>query len=455
MEVNKTDREGRTALHHASSNSRVEVVRRLLGHQDLSSIETKTEAGETPIMMAVELGDMDSARELLTLPDMDTVSRVTEWPVLDELAVRGGHLKEWLQLQQELKETYNERLQESTRRLREKSNQNVQILKRMEKEKTTLINRIFYGDQKCQNSNPGLCLEKGTNKILTRLEKKVMRRETETKIKTVKEKDTKGKDILDNARIDQILNSLEPSTSSKHSEKKKKPKKSKVVHKAKNKEALPKHLVENETPDKVMHLASNNNDIKEDCSLSVVNTSKEVSGNQLLHVKYEEKLALLDMQKDYANSVVGSKAKEMASLITEMDIVENQMLTMSTEIANLEVRKAQLTSKYSEKDDNFNKLKQKREELEQFISTSLTDTKLNIFTLEKEVKSLEVKLFNENKHSNVTKEHIFSLGNLYIDSMNVKIVAKEKELECPVCLETASAPILMCEDQHLICNSCR
>ena len=96
------------------------MVRRLLGQQDLSFIEMKTKAGETPIMMAVELGDMDSARELLSLPDMDTVSRVTEWEVLDWLAMKGGHLKAWLQVQLELKAIYNERLQESTRRLKEK-----------------------------------------------------------------------------------------------------------------------------------------------------------------------------------------------------------------------------------------------------------------------------------------------------------------------------------------------
>ena len=32
----------------------------------------------------------------------------------------------------------------------------------------------------------------------------------------------------------------------------------------------------------------------------------------------------------------------------------------------------------------------------------------------------------------------------------------EKELECPVCLETASqAPIFKCEEDHLICSKCR
>ena len=44
---------------------------------------------------------------------------------------------------------------------------------------------------------------------------------------------------------------------------------------------------------------------------------------------------------------------------------------------------------------------------------------------------------------------------LYIHNMNQRICDKEQELVCPVCLEAASAPILMCEEQHLICNNCR
>jgi len=36
-----------------------------------------------------------------------------------------------------------------------------------------------------------------------------------------------------------------------------------------------------------------------------------------------------------------------------------------------------------------------------------------------------------------------------------QIIEKEKELECPVCLEIACSPIFMCYEQHLICSVCR
>ena len=41
------------------------------------------------------------------------------------------------------------------------------------------------------------------------------------------------------------------------------------------------------------------------------------------------------------------------------------------------------------------------------------------------------------------------------DFIAKQIEAKEKELECPVCIEVASVPIFMCQELHLICCQCR
>ena len=43
----------------------------------------------------------------------------------------------------------------------------------------------------------------------------------------------------------------------------------------------------------------------------------------------------------------------------------------------------------------------------------------------------------------------------WLESIQRKIEAKEKELECPVCLEVASVPIYCCAEQHMICCMCR
>ena len=41
------------------------------------------------------------------------------------------------------------------------------------------------------------------------------------------------------------------------------------------------------------------------------------------------------------------------------------------------------------------------------------------------------------------------------DFIKKQIVEKERQLECPVCLEVAAPPILMCSELHLICSDCR
>merc|ERR1712179_309885 len=42
-----------------------------------------------------------------------------------------------------------------------------------------------------------------------------------------------------------------------------------------------------------------------------------------------------------------------------------------------------------------------------------------------------------------------------LEFIDDQISEKERELECPVCLEVACSPIFMCSEQHLICSTCR
>jgi len=85
--------------------------------------------------------------------------------------------------------------------------------------------------------------------------------------------------------------------------------------------------------------------------------------------------------------------------------------------------------------------------------------------LEKEKKSLLAKLKEANdeiKTLEVTRDLFIKLdlepyaGNYKMIAFLTKSIAeKEAALECPVCLETAKAPIFMCQQQHLICFKCR
>ena len=42
-----------------------------------------------------------------------------------------------------------------------------------------------------------------------------------------------------------------------------------------------------------------------------------------------------------------------------------------------------------------------------------------------------------------------------LEFIDNQIIEKEKELECPVCLDVACSPIFMCSEQHLICATCK
>ena len=50
---------------------------------------------------------------------------------------------------------------------------------------------------------------------------------------------------------------------------------------------------------------------------------------------------------------------------------------------------------------------------------------------------------------------IYEPNKELLEFIDNQIVEKEKELECPVCLEVAFSPIFMCSEQHLICSTCR
>ena len=84
----------------------------------------------------------------------------------------------------------------------------------------------------------------------------------------------------------------------------------------------------------------------------------------------------------------------------------------------------------------------------------------DITKIETEVEELQAKLkitnSPESSKPNIKpKSDVEDFRLRMVDYIDQKIATKEVELECPVCLETASAPIFMCEEQHLVCGGCR
>ena len=99
----------------------------------------------------------------------------------------------------------------------------------------------------------------------------------------------------------------------------------------------------------------------------------------------------------------------------------------------------------NEKNIKYIELKQKELEMEKkSVLAKMKEANDEIKTLEV-TRDLFIKLDLEPSAGN----------NKMIAFLTKSIEEKEAALECPVCLETAKAPIFMCQQQHLICFKCR
>ena len=79
-------------------------------------------------------------------------------------------------------------------------------------------------------------------------------------------------------------------------------------------------------------------------------------------------------------------------------------------------------------------------------------------SIETNIKDLRSKLSKTSRAiENLPNEEVTPVepNKQLLDFIDKQIADKEKDLECPVCLEVASAPIFMCSEQHLICTNCR
>ena len=140
-----------------------------------------------------------------------------------------------------------------------------------------------------------------------------------------------------------------------------------------------------------------------------------------------------------------------------------EVADIDVRVGNLQIMRAQLLVECEAKDEVMNKFIKKRKKLEEFITSQTNKYKSETSRLETEVKDLKLKQLNKNEveifysdEDKVSSEvkTIQSLNLQLLDYIDHKIEIKEKELECPVCQEVASVPIIMCHELHLICSLC-
>jgi len=199
-------------------------------------------------------------------------------------------------------------------------------------------------------------------------------------------------------------------------------------------------------------------EVTEGCSKAVVQDDQRT--------QIGEKEARLQETRDYLEYVVKIKGKKMADLITTMETIEDhknkklkEISVVEMKISDLQADVERLVREVKEADEQMISVALEKKDLETNIEKNISAAKKDIALLEEDLESLRIGVSHDSSKEDKsepspikrkTNPNIQLLE--YIDN---KIKAKEKELECPVCLEVASAPIFMCSDLHLICSDCR
>ena len=152
-------------------------------------------------------------------------------------------------------------------------------------------------------------------------------------------------------------------------------------------------------------------------------------------------------------------SKKMASLITSMKNVEDDTNLKKKRLATLENEIKRMLQEKNEikrgTEDNAKKLQglaEKKCELEITINTEMKKFKTRDTEIKEDMEKIKTSIsyINDAPHEAqaVSDPHI-----RMVDFLMQSISLKEADLQCPVCLETASSPIYSCPD--VICSSCR
>jgi len=191
-----------------------------------------------------------------------------------------------------------------------------------------------------------------------------------------------------------------------------------------------------------------------------------------LEEKIAEKCLYFDKHKENVKEMINTKSIEIKNIDSmieksqdEKNIKLNQVIKLDKELSDLETKIAKLRMKKTElleeskvDDRKIEKYEEKKQKLEGVIEQELKRSKEKGNTIKDEIQDLETRLQETNMLiQNPPYDDKLSCepNKELLEFIENQIIEKEKELECPVCLEVACSPIFMCSEQHLICSSCR
>ena len=406
IDVNTKDDDGNTPLHFAIHVKQAAMIELLVKHPRCNSINTKGADGVTPLMGAVYNSDVYSVWILLHTLGVDTDTRDNDGTSLMQLAEIKGHTTI------------------------------VTMLKNHQKKKETRID------------------------LPQRME--------------------------DTRNIEDLLESIEGGKKANEGKKKRKKKKKSsqrtqqqqptTVEQENMEEDDKKEKVEEETEDKVVHeedAFDQERDAEEDMNAE---QKQEIVRFQIEETKLEDEVRVgeeeVAVHQTKVGEIISTKSKEMRIILVTIDERKDakqkdakkitEIDTMVTElekrIKTLKVEKEELKQNIEHEDKQLKKHVKKKERLETYLDTTTKKVMTEGKRLETKVQSVRDQLAETRKR----KEQVVraapppSSQLPFLEFISGQIQEKEKELECPVFLETADTPIFSClKHQHLVCQHCR
>ena len=220
--------------------------------------------------------------------------------------------------------------------------------------------------------------------------------------------------------------------------------------------------------------------------LSVIETKKrnfqECKKDLLLNlqeVRLEIEEKVVEKEEEYeshkrdALQMIELQAEEMSGIISsisraddEIDRNEKEIQNIDQKIEDLEEERKHRLRKCKEIAIEKVNLDEQKKVLEEKSNCKLESVKKEgeelILALDKLKRDLKenieaIKDLEGKSHTTATGEskQVPENANGFIDFLSKSIKKKEADLECPVCMEIAEAPIYMCQQMHLICSKCR
>jgi len=180
---------------------------------------------------------------------------------------------------------------------------------------------------------------------------------------------------------------------------------------------------------------------------------KELSEDDFIKAVCEKRTQIKNLE-NVAQEMINSKWKEVEKYNNARKKVENdtenlkkQLKNIDLEIKQLNENKVRIRKQCQDNKYSIVKLNESRLQYEEESCAQLMANKREMSERQQELLELIMKKPLQSVANEKTK---LSLLDIY----DRRIEAKRREIECPVCSQTAPTPIFMCPSHHLICSCC-